>query len=335
MPLTNLLKTVVKKFRRKPILPSWLEYNFNGWMYREDQTHSTSDTTSDKSPVELIKNHDTTILIKNDPELEQRLTDLAWFYGDMKIISNPMHKERGIRMLRNYLRKSINMMGRTVTLLCYVGPPIIYYREDLSTKLLPNMVNGYRFAQQTEIFNDDFFRECLDRKQNNQNPSQIYRWLLQNVDKQNLTAPFHEKRRYNPSKVSNSVYLIDIKVKDILQGLHLSTKIQIATLQHYYEKGLSYAFAFARLVGLSKLYLAPEQAAMDLQEYVQKISKIKSHKEYRYHPDHTVEFHQKTGGEIIVGLPDCRPEDRQSFGCAALIIYDLKKIEKEEKLIHY
>lgn len=46
----------------------------------------------------------------------------------------------------------------------------------------------------------------------------------------------------------------------------------------------------------------------------------------------TLRFHERAGGQVICGLPQCAADDFESFFAGVLIIYDLKKLRSQGRI---
>lgn len=321
--LKNTISLTKSGITPKPLLPSWVQWYFDGWKYQIAKKCELPQFSIDQVAEEVVHSHRTEIITKNQENLEQNLADIAWFLSGLRVdYNNVGYGRKQIKSKKRDYERRVKSQREITTLFRYYGRGMRLQRGHLAIDLLPKMINGVLRSRPTGALSEDFLVECLDRKRKKQAPEEIYKDMIGSALDPRFKFAYYNEHNYDADLLETAGFLLYIQVRPALQGLRYSGRIIKEILRYYhFEKGFNYAFAFGRLANIHRTYLGPEASALDLQNYIQRQGTD------GLHPDHTIKFHQKAGGEVIVGLPfNCKDDESHNHG--VLIIYDLKQLEK-------
>jgi len=302
------------------------EFRFPTWSKYLSETREKDLIPVNRFTEAVLLQHQTDLVFKGSVGFEQNLTDLAWFLADpFKHYESLEQALQEVEEIRETEGKIFDLLKQVTVLLRYDGPrQVIDVRSQVGQDLLPNLVDGALLSRPTGALSRDFLAECLERRKK-QAPEKVYNELIDSQNPLLFKSRYYSEHIYDANLPATAGFLIHFEVLGSLQGLGLSQPLIKGMLRYYRSKGLDYAFAFARLIGMQHKFFGEDEAALDLQKYVQRGDGR------GLHPDPTVRAHQKAGGQIIAGLPDCR-YDPPSFNNGVFVIYDLKELESRGKL---
>ena len=196
---------------------------------------------------------------------------------------------------------------------------------------------GYLFCRTTGALHDGFLSNLIERVRAKDGSGAIYSGTISPLQpsearpvleggRNSLTLVKEGDNRFQfayydqyTEQGKSAGYLLWIRVNPEHEHHGYAHALLNYGLRSFFDRGLSYAFAIARMIDLPNHHSDPFVAADQIHEYVDR------QRGDGLHPDPTIRFHQRAGGTLVCALPFAA-QDPQSHFHGALVIYDLKEL---------
>lgn len=216
--------------------------------------------------------------------------------------------------------------GRVFSIARTLGPEgssIVGYLCSKSTgafqeNLLESLVDLAGAGGRPATFYKHFIEPDLPKSQKEGEP--IFFWDLDGSPR--FLFSYYENNRDPDGHVG---ILMVAEVDPAMRKVGVSGQVLRNVLERFRGEGRNYVVTFARCAKLAEWEPDRTAATERLQEYVS------LRDEKGLHPDYGIRFHQKAGGQIICGIPNCAI-DQESHNHMCFVIYDLAALEAKNMI---